>query len=358
MAYSSVCSKGIRKEILGIKTVLIRIVLPLLLIPFVLMITTFFLSSEIEGALSERSRILYSGPDDLRTFISQDPLFDFLQEDFEPQIHLRSSADIVLEIDGERAYIHFAPERISSIIAYERLSKLLSRYGEISAQGEDVAVYYETADQGLLEAGESDRHSLYHAKKLLLASIISLLVFSILVSGGIRIFSGKATAFTKLKEVILSQLILSALVVFSTFMSANYLIPLFLPDVMEDFILFTDINILYVLFISVFMIGISAAALNIYAHIVSGNGVKGAVFIVSAIFLNLSAIGGKMPEWSYYVPILNLQVIIRDAIIYGLESGRLVLSIGINIGFCAMCMILSFKAANGRRINFNEKGLL
>jgi len=365
---------GFRKEFFGIKTILMRLLLPLLLIPAVFTLTTFFLSNGIEGALSERSRIFYSGPDDLRTFLAQDPNFIFLQSDFDPKIKLGSPADIALEVDGTKAYIYFSPENISSIIAYERLSKTLSQYGEISAPSEAVAVYYEIAVQELVKAGEGDQHSLYNIIKLLLASITSLLVFAILVTGGIRIFNNKVTAFANCKRVLLSQFVLSALfslfvsvlVALSIFMSANYLIPPLLPEGFENFVLFADISIFYVLFISGFKLGISVATLKIYAYILSGNGAKSirdsfyipVVFILCAIFLNMSAIWGRMPEWSNFVPILNLQGIIRDAIIYGLELRRLLMVIGINLIFSATCIILSLKAANGGQILVKEKGVL
>ena len=366
--------KEIRKELFNTKVVIIRNVLPLLLIPIVLTLATLFLTNEIESAFGGQSDILYSGPDDIRAFIAQDPLFNVMQGDFEPQIKWGQSADIALEVDGNKAYIYFSPVNVSSIIAYERLSKLLSQYGQISGQGEVAAVYYETADQGLVEAGEGVKHSLYNIIRLLLASIASLFVFAILVSGGIRIFNKKATAFVDCKQVIIPQFVLlalnlffaSVLVVFSTFMSAYYLIPPFLPDGFEGFVLFADISIFYVLIVLGFMLGVSVAALSIYAHTLSGNGVKSkrdsfylpVVFILSAIFLNLSAIGTRMPEWSNFVPILNLQGIIRDAIIYGLESGRLLTVIGINIIFSVMCIILSRKVADGTGINLNEKGEL
>jgi len=366
--------KEIRKELFNTKVVIIRNVLPLLLIPIVLTLATLFLTNEIESAFGGQSDILYSGPDDISAFIAQDPLFNFMQGDFEPQIKWGQSADIALEVDGNKAYIYFSPVNVSSIIAYERLSKLLSQYGQISGQGEVAAVYYETADQGLVEAGEGVKHSLYNIIRLLLASIASLFVFAILVSGGIRIFNKKATAFVDCKQVIIPQFVLlalnlffaSVLVVFSTFMSAYYLIPPFLPDGFEGFVLFADISIFYVLIVLGFMLGVSVAALSIYAHTLSGNGVKSkrdsfylpVVFILSAIFLNLSAIGTRMPEWSNFVPILNLQGIIRDAIIYGLESGRLLTVIGINIIFSVMCIILSRKVADGTGINLNEKGEL
>lgn len=366
--------KEIRKELFNTKVVIIRNVLPLLLIPIVLTLATLFLTNEIESAFGGQSDILYSGPDDISAFIAQDPLFNFMQGDFDPQIKWGQSADIALEVDGNKAYIYFSPVNVSSIIAYERLSKLLSQYGQISGQGEVAAVYYETADQGLVEAGEGVKHSLYNIIRLLLASIASLFVFAILVSGGIRIFNKKATAFVDCKQVIIPQFVLlalnlffaSVLVVFSTFMSAYYLIPPFLPDGFEGFVLFADISIFYVLIVLGFMLGVSVAALSIYAHTLSGNGVKSkrdsfylpVVFILSAIFLNLSAIGTRMPEWSNFVPILNLQGIIRDAIIYGLESGRLLTVIGINIIFSVMCIILSRKVADGTGINLNEKGEL
>lgn len=366
--------KEIRKELFNTKVVIIRNVLPLLLIPIVLTLATLFLTNEIDSAFGGQSDILYSGPDDIRAFIAQDPLFNVMQGDFEPQIKWGQSADIALEVDGNKAYIYFSPVNVSSIIAYERLSKLLSQYGQISGQGEVAAVYYETADQGLVEAGEGVKHSLYNIIRLLLASIASLFVFAILVSGGIRIFNKKATAFVDCKQVIIPQFVLlalnlffaSVLVVFSTFMSAYYLIPPFLPDGFEGFVLFADISIFYVLIVLGFMLGVSVAALSIYAHTLSGNGVKSkrdsfylpVVFILSAIFLNLSAIGTRMPEWSNFVPILNLQGIIRDAIIYGLESGRLLTVIGINIIFSVMCIILSRKVADGTGINLNEKGEL
>ena len=367
-------SGGLRKENFGIKTILLRLLLPLLLIPVVLTLTTFFLSNRIEGALSERSRILYSGPDDLRTFITQDNLFNFLQGDFEPQIYLGSSADVALEVDGAKAYMYFSPENISSIIAYERLSKLLLQYDEISAPSEAVAVYYEIAVQELEKAGEGDQHSLYHIMKLLLASITSLLAFAILVSSGTRIINEKISAFADRKKFILSQFIssvlfsfcTSALVVLSIFVSANYLIPPLLSDTMEDFVLFTGINIFHVLFISGFVLGVAADTLKICLNNLTGNGANGIrdsyyipeIFIFSAIFLNLSAIWIRMPEWVNFVPILNLQGVIRDAIIYGLESGRLFLVIGINIIFSAMCMILSLKAAKSGQIFVKEKGAL
>ena len=366
--------KEIRKELFNTKVVIIRNVLPLLLIPIVLTLATLFLTNEIESAFGGQSDILYSGPDDISAFIAQDPLFNFMQGDFDPQINWGQSADIALEVEGTKAYIYFSPVNVSSIIAYERLSKLLSQYGQISGQGEVAAVYYETADQGLVEAGEGVKHSLYNIIRLLLASIASLFVFAILVSGGIRIFNKKATAFVDCKQVIIPQFVLlalnlffaSVLVVFSTFMSAYYLIPPFLPDGFEGFVLFADISIFYVLIVLGFMLGVSVAALSIYAHTLSGNGVKSkrdsfylpVVFILSAIFLNLSAIGTRMPEWSNFVPILNLQGIIRDAIIYGLESGRLLTVIGINIIFSVMCIILSRKVADGTGINLNEKGEL
>ena len=366
--------KEIRKELFNTKVVIIRNVLPLLLIPIVLTLATLFLTNEIDSAFGGQSDILYSGPDDISAFIAQDPLFNFMQGDFDPQIKWGQSADIALEVDGNKAYIYFSPVNVSSIIAYERLSKLLSQYGQISGQGEVAAVYYETADQGLVEAGEGVKHSLYNIIRLLLASIASLFVFAILVSGGIRIFNKKATAFVDCKQVIIPQFVLlalnlffaSVLVVFSTFMSAYYLIPPFLPDGFEGFVLFADISIFYVLIVLGFMLGVSVAALSIYAHTLSGNGVKSkrdsfylpVVFILSAIFLNLSAIGTRMPEWSNFVPILNLQGIIRDAIIYGLESGRLLTVIGINIIFSVMCIILSRKVADGTGINLNEKGEL
>jgi len=366
--------KEIRKELFNTKVVIIRNVLPLLLIPIVLTLATLFLTNEIDSAFGGQSDILYSGPDDISAFIAQDPLFNFMKGDFDPQIKWGQSADIALEVDGNKAYIYFSPVNVSSIIAYERLSKLLSQYGQISGQGEVAAVYYETADQGLVEAGEGVKHSLYNIIRLLLASIASLFVFAILVSGGIRIFNKKATAFVDCKQVIIPQFVLlalnlffaSVLVVFSTFMSAYYLIPPFLPDGFEGFVLFADISIFYVLIVLGFMLGVSVAALSIYAHTLSGNGVKSkrdsfylpVVFILSAIFLNLSAIGTRMPEWSNFVPILNLQGIIRDAIIYGLESGRLLTVIGINIIFSVMCIILSRKVADGTGINLNEKGEL
>lgn len=366
--------KEIRKELFNTKVVIIRNVLPLLLIPIVLTLATLFLTNEIESAFGGQSDILYSGPDDISAFIAQDPLFNFMQGDFDPQIKWGQSADIALEVDGNKAYIYFSPVNVSSIIAYERLSKLLSQYGQISGQGEVAAVYYETADQGLVEAGEGVKHSLYNIIRLLLASIASLFVFAILVSGGIRIFNKKATAFVDCKQVIIPQFVLlalnlffaSVLVVFSTFMSAYYLIPPFLPDGFEGFVLFADISIFYVLIVLGFMLGVSVAALSIYAHTLSANGVKSkrdsfylpAVFILSAIFLNLSVIGTRMPELSNFVPILNLQGIIRDAIIYGLESGRLLTVIGINIIFSVMCIILSRKVADGTGINLNEKGEL
>ena len=343
-----------------------RIVLLILLIPAVLTLTTFFLSNEIENALSERSRILYSGPEDLRTFISRDKSFEIINDVFDKDKNISgSSADIVLEIVGNNANVNFSSENISSIIAYERLSKLLSQYVELSARGETVELYFAAGEPEQKKEINTFQFSLNSSVRIWLSSIISLLAFAVIVLGKVFIINGKKNIIKKFSTSVLISFCNSTFVTAMLFVSANYIILPLLPVRLDDFVLLSDSGIFYIILLSGLLLGISIDTLKIFVNTLEGygkNGTKNSFYIpltliLGAIFLNMTAISDKMPEWSYFFPILNLHGLKRDVIIYGIESGRLLAVIGTNILFSILCMVLSLRAAKGRQIIFKEKGL-
>jgi len=345
---------------------IVLLILLILLIPAVLTLTTFFLSNEIENALSERSRILYSGPEDLRTFITRDKSFEIINDVFDNEINISgSSADIVLEIVENNANVNFSSENISSIIAYERLSKLLSQYVELSAKGGTVELYFVAGEPEQKREINTFQFTLNTFVRIWLTSIISLLTFTVLVLGNVFTVDGKKTILTIFSTSVLISFCISAFVTALLIVSANYIIPPLLPVRLEDFVLLSGSGIFNVILLSGFLLGISVDALKICADTHAANGTNGTknsfyipiILLLGAIFLNMTAISDKMPEWSYFIPLLNLHGLIRDVIIYGIESGRLLEVIGTNIIFIILCMVLSLRAAKGRQIIFKEKGL-
>jgi hypothetical protein len=361
MDSSSVFTKKNRKGSFSIKTILMKIVVLSVLIPTLLTIAAFFLSGEIESASLRQTRILYTGPEDLRTFIEQDNDFHVLSENTDQQKSMSDlQADITLEVYGDSASVYFSPEKISSVIAYERLSKLLAQYGEISAQGNSVAVYFESARQGIIQESDSEQFSLNHTVKFLFAAIASLLAFVILVPGNSKIINDRTSAFSDSNMSIVAQFISSAVFAFFTsafvtasiFASSNYLIPSLLPDTVTNLTLITDIGVIFIFLWAGFILGLSADALKVCIHTlvkkININSIDffiiSSFFVLCAIFLSMFAVSGEMPDWSYFLPILNLLAVFKDAIMYGLEPGRLPLVIGINAVFCVICMTLSLKA--------------
>lgn len=347
------------------KAIWIRIVAALLFVPVLLAAVTFFLANETENALTQESRILYSGPDDIKEFIIQDTGIVLMPDIFETQKGIRDSlADIALEIEGNSAYLYFSYQNISSIIALERLTERLSLYSSISAEGSALAVYSDLGGIYYDEAGVG-RYSLKGAFRQILAATAALFTFLLLAWGSLTNLSNKFSYITNGKTDVSGNFIsaclfslgYSALITAVIFFTAAYLITPLLPKGLENFVLIQNVGFLPAALLAGAMFGVSVCFLRkSIATVICGK--REPVVLLSAkimafitlclIILSLNAVSSNMSAGVYFLPIFNLHAVFKDAIIYGLEWGKLLKALGINIVFCVFCMYVSLKAYRGR----------
>jgi len=327
---------------------LVFLIISFFLLPVSISGQIYFQTVEYERAQARASLLLYRGTDDLKNYIDEDPLIEIIPEvsDFQ-KVVMDGKADTALTLEGDRAYIYFSPGRIASHIALERIERRLSLYGELSSDSFPIVL-----------RNEAYSHEIEAVFGYASTVIISLLLFSFSVWAGYlpfktknnnRGYSDKTTAFNKMCSSIVISLCVFVLLIISLFITSALIVPNLMPQSLENFTLLPQMSAVPVIFLLAIILAFSTSSLYFFCCLWVYRFKKiGAVLdniplilILLAIFVNMGELSGEMSSFVWYIPMINLNILMKNVIMMPPEWGIILIAAVTNIIFAILCLILT-----------------
>jgi len=353
----------------------IKILLVLILFPIVIFIYANYLAGETERALSEKSRLIYSGPQDVGAFINRIDNIVFVNGEQDLRNALAENladAGVSIERENELVDIYFLDNDLSSMLAAERVKEALSNYILLCREGLEVSLYsfdkgeytpiYDSVEKSIETSG---RNLLGLVASLLILTLLSVIhLFTIEHNSKINSDFSNGTLvnamFWSIRSVFYS-IILSSMF-YLTFVSLrSFLLPMQIREVFSQ-MRFDTITLIFILCLF-FSLGLNALYSFVSLGILRGKDKKGYsldLIIGSVIFLFaatlLVPLSNIKTSILYFIPIFNLQSGLNNVIINGFGFEDLVITLAINLVFIIACLLASLLFEKNAK-NYRCEGL-
>ncbi len=362
------------------RTIIMTIVIPTLLIPLMLFGQFFIQKTEIERAQEQVVKLIYSGPADIKELLVVDKKIVFLP--FSDEIGKKieeKDADAALVIQDGKAVIHYDPTKPTSAYASQKLKNYLLIYSEkvIEARLQNIGL-----DPNIIKVFDIKEESVASPSKMgafFAAMLIPIMILSIGISGNMYLFSdigaGEKERGTlepllatpaKRQEIATGKwLAVSSLSFFSIvlmlvvmLLTINYGQPLFLMPGQEGASLKLEPIALIILTLGGLLLALSGGALQFTISIWARNireaqlylGYLPMVVILPVVFLNIMGIMGNIPNWSYYIPLINLYPIIYTAIMNEMVFSKILIALSTNTLLTILGIMLVTRILNREEV--------
>ncbi|MBT9130630.1 MAG: ABC transporter permease protein NatB [candidate division WS2 bacterium] len=325
------------------RTVIMTIILPTFLIPIMLLGQFYLMKTEIEKAEEREIKLAYEGPQDIKMFLSAIDklvLLDYTTETNQEVEQGNIHAALVIR-DGE-AVIYFDPTKPASSAAMQRIKTTLLLISEKIVESRLLNI---NVDPAILRVFEIKEESVVEPGKMgayFAAMLIPLMILSIGISGNMYLFSDigagekergtlepllatpvnrSEVALGKWLAVSVLSFVSILLMLVVMIITIKYGQPLFVMEeqVQATFSL-TPLAMLVVL-IAGLLLSLSSGALQFAISIYARNireaqlylGYLPMIVILPVVFIYIVGIMGTMPEWAYFIPLINIYPVLKDA---------------------------------------------
>lgn len=352
------------------RTVIMTIILPTLLIPLMLFGQFYLMKTETEKAKEQEIKLAYEGPQEIKMFLSSMDklvLLDYTEET-NKEVE-KGNIHTALVIKDGKAFIYFDPTKNASSAAMLRIKTTLLLLSEkiVESRLQNMNI-----DPAIVKVFEIKEESVAEPSKMgayFAALLIPLMILSIGISGNMYLFSDigagekergtlepllatpvdrKEVALGKWLAVSVLSFVSILLMLVVMILTVKYGQPLFvMEEQMHTSFSLTPLT-MFIILIAGLLLSLSSGALQFAISIYSRNireaqlylGYLPMIVILPVVFIYIVGIMGTIPKWAYFIPLINVYPVLKDAMmseivwnnmLFAMISNLILVALGIMI---------------------------